>query len=76
MCLTLFGTGTLGGERPPSVKIRGRHVTVQSATAATGFPSVDELVVGPLPRSIRSQEVDMVATVDGQMSNALTIALK
>ena len=74
--LTLYGTGLRGGERQASVKIRGRHVTVESAGPASGFPGVDELVVGPIPRSIRRREVDVVALVDGQMSNAVTIAFK
>lgn len=71
--LTLYGTGILGGGRPPTAKLRGRHVTIQSAEPATGFPGIDELVLGPVPRS---REVEVVALVDGQTSNAVTIAFK
>ena len=74
--LTLYGTGVLGGERPPASKLRGRHVSMQSAGPATGFPSLDKLVLGPVPRSIRNREVEVVAIVGGQMSNAVTIAFE
>lgn len=74
--LTLYGTGILGGDRPPTAKVRGRHVTVRSAEPATGFPGIDKLVLGPLPQSIRNREVEVVAIVDGQISNAVTIAFE
>ena len=72
--LTLYGTGIRGSRRPPTVTIRGRYVTVKSSGPATGFHGIDELVVGPIPRSIRNREVEVVAIVDGQSSNAVTIA--
>ena len=74
--LTLFGTGIRGGSRPTIVTINGRHVTVQSSGPASGFHGVDEVLVGPLPRSIRNRELEVVATVDGVSSNAVTIAFK
>ena len=74
--LTLYGTGMLGAERPPVVTIQGRHVRAESVKHSSGFPGVDELVVGPIARSIRNREVEVVAIVDGQTSNAVTVALK
>lgn len=74
--LTLYGTGMLGAERPPVVTVRGRHVRAESVRSSSGFPGVDELVVGPIPRSIHNREVEVVAIVDGQTSNAVTVALK
>ena len=74
--LTLYGTGMRGAERPPVVTIRGRHVRAESVKPSSGFPGVEELVVGPIPRSIRNREVEVVAIVDGQTSNAVTVALK
>ena len=74
--LTLYGTGIRGSQRPPTVTMRGRHVAVRSSGPATGFHGVDELVVGPIPRSIRNRSVEVVAIVDGQRSNAVTIAFK
>ena len=74
--LTLYGTGMRGAERPPVVTIRGRHVRAESVKPSSGFPGVEELVVGPIPRSIHNREVEVVAIVDGQTSNAVTVALK
>ena len=74
--LILYGTGMVGGERPPVVTIRGRHVRVESVQHSSGLPGIDELVVGPIPRSVRNREVEVIASVDGQMSNTVTIALK
>ena len=74
--LTLYGTGTLGSGRPPGVLIQNRHVTVQSAEPSSVFPGVEELVVGPIRRSIRDREIEIIAIVDGQLSNAVTIALE
>ena len=51
-------------------------MTIQSAEPATGFPGIDKLVLGPVPRSIRNGEVEVVAIVDGQISNAVTFAFK
>lgn len=74
--LTLYGTGTLGGERPPGVLIEDRHAAVQSAEPSSVFPGVEELVIGPIRRSIRNREIEIIAIVDGQMSNAVTIFVK
>ena len=74
--LTLYGTGALGGERPPDVLVQDRHVAVQSAEPSSVFPGVEELVIGPIRRSIRNREIEIIAIVDGRMSNAVTIALK
>lgn len=74
--LTLFGTGFRGGSSPPTVTIGGRDVAVESSGPAIGFHGVDELVVGPIPGSLRGGGLDIVATVDGQASNAVTIAIK
>ncbi len=75
---TVAGTGErgFGGERAPGVKIRGRHVSVQSVGPTSGFPGIEELEVGPIPRSIRNKEVEVVAVVGGRTSNAVTIAFE
>ena len=66
-----------GGHGPlERLQIRSRHVVVEFAGPASAFPGVDELFVGPIPRSIRRREADVVAIVDGQMSTAVTIAFK
>ena len=74
--LGLYGTGLRGGERRAGVKIGDQNLAVEFASPASGLPGVDELFVGPIPRSIRGGEVDVVAIIDGQMSNAVTITFK
>lgn len=74
--LTLFGTGFRGGSGPPGVTIGGRDLPLESFGPASGFHGVDELVIGPIPRSLRGDSLDIVATIDGHASNAVTIAIK
>ena len=74
--ITLFGTGFRGGTGTPEVRIAGQPVAVRSSGPARGFHGVDELVVGPIPGSVRGPSLDVVATVDGRASNAVTIAVK
>lgn len=74
--LTLFGTGFRGASSLPVVTIAGQEVAVESSGPASGFHGVDELVVGPIPRTVQGRSLDIVATVDGQVSNAVTIAIK
>ena len=74
--LTLFGTGLRGGAGLPAATIAGQRVAVESSGPASGFHGVDELVVGPIPRSVQGQGLDIVASVDGRISNAVTIAVK
>ena len=74
--LTLFGTGFRRAASLPVVTIAGQQVAVESSGPASGFHGVDELVVGPIPRSVQGPSLDIVATVDGQVSNAVTIAIK
>ena len=74
--LTFFGTGMRGLEGPASVTIRGEQVDVQSLEPASGFSGVDELVVGPIPRSISGEDLEVVAAVDGIASNRVTISIR
>ncbi len=74
--LTLFGTGFRGGIGPPTATIAGQPVALESSGPASGFHGVDELVVGPIPRSIQGQSLDIVVSVDARVSNAVTIAVK
>jgi len=74
--LTLFGTGFRGASEPPGVTIAGQDVGVESSEPARGFHGVDQLVVGPVPGSILGRILEIVATADGRVSNAVTIAIK
>ena len=74
--LTVFGTGMRGAADKPVVKIGGQDVAVTDRGPASGFHGLDELVVGPLPRTIRGPNIEVVAVVDGLPSNAVTIAIR
>lgn len=74
--LTLFGTGLRAATEPPHVTIAGQDVGVKSSGAARGFHGVDQLIVGPIPGSAQGRILEIVATVDGRVSNAVTIAIK
>jgi len=74
--LTLFGTGFRGATEPPGVTIAGQDVDVESSRPAEGFHGVDQLVVGPVSGSAQGRILEIVATVDGRVSNAVTIAIK
>ncbi|MGH9847768.1 MAG: hypothetical protein ACREEM_54470 [Blastocatellia bacterium] len=60
-----------------SVKVGGTDVTVLFAGAAPGFVGLDQINLGPLPRSLAGRgEVDLVLTVDGKAANTAKIAIK
>ena len=74
--LTFFGTGMRGLDGPASVTIGGERVGVHSLEPASGFSGVDELVVGPIPRSISGEDLEVGAVVDGLVSNGVTISIR
>ena len=74
--LTFFGTGMRGLDGPASVTIGGERVGVHSLEPASGFSGVDELVVGPIPRSISGEDLEVGAVVDGLASNGVTISIR
>ena len=74
--LTLFGTGFRGGSAPPAVTIDGQDVALESFGPASGFHGVDQLVVGPLPGSLRGPNLEVLAVADGRFSNTVTISVK
>ncbi len=74
--LTFFGTGMRGRDEAASVTIGGERVDVHSLEPASGFSGVDELVVGPIPRSISGEDLEVGAVVDGLASNGVTISIR
>jgi uncharacterized protein (TIGR03437 family) len=74
--LLLFGTG-IRGFRSVSVTIGGQNVAVLGAAAQGQYAGLDQINVGPLPRSLAgSGEVEIVATVDGRRSNTVTVRVR
>jgi uncharacterized protein (TIGR03437 family) len=76
--LTFYGTGIRNRSGLANVKvtINGVSAPVLYAGAQSGFAGLDQVNVA-LPLSLRgSGEVPVVLTVDGQVSNAVTIAVQ
>ena len=74
--LTLFGTGIRGAEGVRTT-IGGRDVAVLFAGAQDGWAGLDQVEIGPLPRSLAGMgEVDVAITAAGITSNTVTIVVE
>jgi len=77
--LVLFATGLrnrsdLSGV---SVQVGGQNVAVSYAGEAPGLTGVDQINLGPLPRSLAgSGTVNLVLTVDGKIANTVQVTIK
>ena len=77
--LTLLGTGIRGAGGAESVraKIGGSEVPVLFAGAQDGWAGLDQVEIGPLPRSLAAAgEVNVVVTAAGITSNTVTIMIE
>ena len=77
--LTLYGTGIRGAGGAESVQatIGGSEAPVVSAGAHGEFAGLDQVEVGPLPRSLTGAgEVNVVVTAAGITSNTVTIMIE
>ena len=75
--LLLFGTGIRGFENPPTVTVGGEAVGLLGAVPAPGFVGLDQLNIGPLPRSLIGRgEIDIVVTVEGKPANTVTVSIQ
>jgi uncharacterized protein (TIGR03437 family) len=77
--LVLFGTGLRFRSSLAAVtcQIGGTSSEVLYAGEAPGFVGLDQVNVGPLPRSLIGRgEVDVVLTVDGLVANTVRINIK
>jgi hypothetical protein len=75
--LLLFGTGLRfnSGLTRASCKLGGLDVPVLYAGVQGGFAGLDQVNLGPLPRSLAGRgEVDLVLMVDGQAANTVRVA--
>lgn len=77
--LTLYGTGIRGRSSLTAVKavIGGVDVPVLYAGPQGEFVGLDQINIGPIPRSlIGAGEVTLTLTVDGVVSNSVTIVIQ
>ncbi|MGE3947756.1 MAG: PKD domain-containing protein [Blastocatellales bacterium] len=77
--LILYGTGFRGnsGLGNVSVTVDGAAVPVLYAGLAPDFIGLDQVNLGPLPRTlIGRKSVDIVMTVDGAIANTVQISIK
>ncbi|MBI1352980.1 MAG: hypothetical protein GC160_01450 [Acidobacteria bacterium] len=77
--LTLYGTGIRGRARLADVRaeVGGQVVPVIYAGAQSEYAGLDQINLGPLPRSLAGKgEVDIVLRVAGRTSNRVTVAFE
>ena len=77
--LTLFGTGVRGAGGAEAVRttIGGRDVAVLFAGERDGWVGVDQVEIGPLPRSLAGMgEVGVAISAAGITSNTVTIVME
>lgn len=77
--LLLFGTGIRGAGAPGrvTVSIAGRPVPVIGAAAQSEFAGLDQVNVGPLPRSLAGRgEQPVVLTVERKTANAVSVSFQ
>jgi uncharacterized protein (TIGR03437 family) len=74
--LELYGTG-IRNAKTVTVSAGGTNLPVLFVGAAPGFTGLDQVNVGPLPRSLAGQNsVSLVLTADNQSANLVTIDIK
>lgn len=77
--LVLYGTGIRNVAALTSVTatVGGTAVPVAYAAAQSEFPGLDQVNIGPLPRSLAGRgEAAILLTVDGQRSNSVTVNIQ
>lgn len=75
--LTLYGTGMRGAGAFPTATIGGSPVPVTAFVAHPDFVGLDQINLGPLPRSLTGRGVvNVIMTVDGKQTNPVTVRIK
>ena len=77
--LSLFGTGLRGLSSVAGISFTagGVAVPVLGAAAQSQFPGLDQVNVGPLPRTLAGKgELSLVLKVDGRTANTVTVNIK
>jgi uncharacterized protein (TIGR03437 family) len=77
--LSLFGTGIRGFSSTSAIgaTIAGVNVPVAGAAAQAQFAGLDQVNIGPLPRSLAGKgSSKLVLTVDGKTANSVTVSIR
>lgn len=77
--LSLYGTGLRGFSSLSAftVTIGGVSVPVSGAAAQSQYPGLDQVNIGPLPRTLAGKgEANVVLKVDGRTANTVTVNIK
>lgn len=75
--LLLFGSGVRGFAQAVTATVGGEAVNVLGAVPQGQFVGLDQINVGPIPRSLATAGVvSIVLTVDGAASNAVTLTIQ
>ena len=75
--LSIFGTGMRGKTRQATATVGGIAVNVAGPVPQSQFAGLDQVNLGPLPRSLSGRgEVAVVLDVDAKLSNAVTVSIR
>ena len=75
--LLLFGTGFRGFTESVSAAVGGENVQVLGAVPQGQFVGLDQINIGPLPRSLAGRgEVNILLTADGKPANTVTVNVR
>lgn len=74
--LLLFGTGVRGFQDAVGAQVGGQDVPVLGAVPQPEFVGLDQINIGPLPRSLPSGESAIILTADGQSTNQLSVTVQ
>jgi uncharacterized protein (TIGR03437 family) len=72
--LSLFGTGMRGAVGRSAATVGGVSVGVAGPVAQGQYPGLDQVNLGPLPRSLAGRgEVEIALTTSGKVANGVTV---
>ena len=75
--LLLFGTGFRGFTQAVTATVSGESVRVLGAVPQGEFVGLDQVNIGPLPRSLAGGgDVNIVLTADGEQANTVTVNIR
>ena len=75
--LLLFGTGVRGFTAEVTATVGGESVPVLGALPQPEFLGLDQINIGPLPRSLAGRgEVNILLTADGKPANTVTVNVR